>query len=218
MKYIQALVTCALLSLTTGCGSYTPMDRDGGYESADDQEPGYNEGEGYERDEGDDRYSRDSGYDESEERDNRENGSRGDGYGRGDGYERDPRTEDSEREETYGRDDGYGRESNRRDYERENDRRPTEKPGRVSYNSAVQNLYLQAVGSMKAGDYDQAEATLERGLRIEPNNPYLWFELAQISAESGNKKKARELASRAQSLAGGDRYLLRQIDGFMGGL
>jgi Tfp pilus assembly protein PilF len=91
-------------------------------------------------------------------------------------------------------------------------------PSRISSNTAVQNLYSQAVGHINAGDYDQAEASLERGLRIEPSNPYLWFELARLSADYGNVKKARELASRAQSLAGGDGYLQQQIERFVEGL
>lgn len=88
----------------------------------------------------------------------------------------------------------------------------------VSTNTAVQNLYDQAMNYLSAGDFDQAEASLERGLRIEPNNAYLWFELARLSADYGNVKKARELASRAQSLAGGDRYLQGQIERFVNGL
>jgi|SRR5690606_17385848 len=88
----------------------------------------------------------------------------------------------------------------------------------VSDNSAVQKLYDQAMNYAYAGDYDQAEATLERGLRIEPNNPYLWFELARLSADYGNVKKARELASRAQSLTGGDRYLQGHIQKFLNNL
>lgn len=88
----------------------------------------------------------------------------------------------------------------------------------ISQNSAVQNLYDQAIANINAGDYDQAEATLERGLRIEPNNPYLWFELARLAGDYGNVKKARELASRAQSLAGGDRYLQQQIERFIADL
>ncbi|MCR6650017.1 MAG: tetratricopeptide repeat protein [Cellvibrionaceae bacterium] len=88
----------------------------------------------------------------------------------------------------------------------------------ISANTAVQNLYDQAMNYAHAGDYDQAEATLERGLRIEPNNAYLWFELARLSADYGNIKKARELASRAQSLAGGEKYLQGQIERFVQGL
>jgi predicted Zn-dependent protease len=88
----------------------------------------------------------------------------------------------------------------------------------VSDNSAVQTLYDQAMNYAYAGDNDQAEAALERGLRIEPNNAYLWFELARLSAGYGNVNKARELASRAQSLAGGDRYLQGHIEKFLNGL
>lgn len=88
----------------------------------------------------------------------------------------------------------------------------------VSDNTAVQTLYDQAMNYLYAGDYDQAEASLERGLRIEPNNAYLWFELARLSASYGNLNKARELASRAQSLAGGDRYLQGHIERFVNSL
>jgi Tfp pilus assembly protein PilF len=88
----------------------------------------------------------------------------------------------------------------------------------VSDNSAVQTLYDQAMNYAYAGDFDQAEASVERGLRIEPNNAYLWFELARLSASYGNINKARELASRARSLAGGDRYLQGQIEKFLNGL
>lgn len=88
----------------------------------------------------------------------------------------------------------------------------------VSDNSAVQTLYDQAMNYAYAGDYDQAEASVERGLRIEPNNAYLWFELARLSASYGNLNKARELASRAQSLAGGDRYLQGHIQSFLNSL
>ncbi len=88
----------------------------------------------------------------------------------------------------------------------------------VSDNTAVQTLYDQAMNYAYAGDYDQAEASLERGLRIEPNNAYLWFELARLSASYGNLNKARELASRAQSLAGGDRYLQGHIERFVNSL
>lgn len=85
----------------------------------------------------------------------------------------------------------------------------------VSSNTAVQRLYDQAMNYAFAGDFDQAEAALERGLRIEPSNPYLWFELARIAATYGNVNKARELASRAQSYASGERQLQRQIQRFL---
>lgn len=153
----------------------------------DDDEGDY----GYEREE---QYERDEEYEQDEE------------YEGGDEYEQDSR---DERNSRYEEEDRYER-NDRDNYER-NDYRAN----RVSGNTAVQNLYDQALRSINSGDYDQAEATLERGLRIEPNNPYLWFELARLSADYGNVKKARELASRAQSLAGGDRYLQKQIQQFM---
>ena len=56
-----------------------------------------------------------------------------------------------------------------------------------------------------AGDYARAAASVERALRIEPGNPYLWLELANIHRASGNAAQAEANARKALSLAGPDR-------------
>lgn len=54
------------------------------------------------------------------------------------------------------------------------------------------------------GRLDTAEATLERALRIEPRNPWLWHELARVRLKEGKAAEARSLAARSNSFAGGD--------------
>lgn len=94
----------------------------------------------------------------------------------------------------------------------------TQSPARstaVTQNSAVMSLYQQAQDERSAGRFDSAEAALERAVRIESNNPHLWFELAQVSKEKGAVDKARSLAQRAQSLARADAALSRRISRFL---
>ena len=70
--------------------------------------------------------------------------------------------------------------------------------------SASTALLQQARTSLAAGDTRQAAAAIERALRIEPNNPYLWIELGTVRLEEGNRQQARALAQKAQRLAGND--------------
>ena len=66
------------------------------------------------------------------------------------------------------------------------------------------------------GDYDQAIASLERALRIEPANPWLWLELAQIHRSAGNERQADGHARKALSLAGSDRAAEQAARRFLG--
>ena len=66
------------------------------------------------------------------------------------------------------------------------------------------------------GDYDQAIASLERALRIEPANPWLWLELAQIHRSAGNEGQADGHARKALSLAGSDRAAEQAVRRFLG--
>lgn len=50
-------------------------------------------------------------------------------------------------------------------------------------------------------DYVGAAATLERALRIEPQQAYLWNRLAQVRLEQGYQAQAANLAARSNSLA-----------------
>ena len=66
------------------------------------------------------------------------------------------------------------------------------------------------------GEYDQAVASLERALRIEPTNPWLWLELAQIHRSAGNERQAGGHARKALSLTGSDRAAEQAALRFLG--
>lgn len=86
----------------------------------------------------------------------------------------------------------------------------------VSSLSAVQNLYARSTSDYSNGDFNLAESNLERALRIEPENPFLWFTLAQCAYAKGEPSRARELALKADSLAGHRIALKKQIRQIIG--
>ena len=55
------------------------------------------------------------------------------------------------------------------------------------------------------GDLDGASSTLDRALRIEPNNPLLWIELARLRLLESDSHLAEGCARKALVLASGDR-------------
>lgn len=71
--------------------------------------------------------------------------------------------------------------------------------------SATAALLDQSRRQSASGQYPQAAASVERALRIEPGNPWLWLELAQIHLASGNIRQAEANARKALSLSGTDR-------------
>jgi len=74
--------------------------------------------------------------------------------------------------------------------------------GTASAPSAV--LLQQARSHLAAAEYPEAAASLERAIRIEPGNAWLWLELARVHYASGNLQQAQAHANRALSLAGSD--------------
>ena len=58
---------------------------------------------------------------------------------------------------------------------------------------------------MSRGDLDGASATLDRALRIEPNNPLLWVELGRLRIAESDAHQAESCARKALSLGSGDR-------------
>ncbi|MGB5209684.1 MAG: tetratricopeptide repeat protein [Gammaproteobacteria bacterium] len=68
-------------------------------------------------------------------------------------------------------------------------------------NSAAIALQSQAEASRRAGNPDQAAATLERAVRIAPDDAELWLALASLRLQQGQTQQAIELARRAESLA-----------------
>jgi Flp pilus assembly protein TadD len=67
---------------------------------------------------------------------------------------------------------------------------------------AVIALLEQAKAQAGAGEGEQAAATLERAIRIEPRNPWLWHRLAVLRLQQGYWEEAIELAIKSNSLAG----------------
>jgi tetratricopeptide (TPR) repeat protein len=80
-------------------------------------------------------------------------------------------------------------------------------------------LLSQAKEQEKAGNPEKAAAVLERALRIEPNNPQLWYRLALLRLQQGQLDLAKSLAAKSSALAQGDedlqvknRTIMEQVD------
>jgi len=84
---------------------------------------------------------------------------------------------------------------------------PPEPKPVMSGNRAVIALLDQAQLHTEAGQREAAGASLERALRIEPRNPWLWHELAQLRLTQGQYAQAVSLARKSISFAVQDRRL-----------
>src|ERR1700734_1094345 len=83
---------------------------------------------------------------------------------------------------------------------------PPPPPPRENHLSpATPSLVTQARTQMSHGDLDGASATLDRALRIEPNNPLLWIELGRLQLAENDAHQAEGCARKALALASGDR-------------
>jgi tetratricopeptide (TPR) repeat protein len=69
---------------------------------------------------------------------------------------------------------------------------------------AVQELVASSRTSRASGEYAHALADIERAIRIEPRNPYLWIELGEIHLSRDDPQQAAAMARKAVSVAGGD--------------
>lgn len=72
----------------------------------------------------------------------------------------------------------------------------------MSGNKAVIALLDRAQTDNESGQREAAGASLERALRIEPRNPWLWLELAQVRLAQGQYAQAITLAGKSNSFAG----------------
>jgi tetratricopeptide (TPR) repeat protein len=68
--------------------------------------------------------------------------------------------------------------------------------------SAVEALLFEAYEYYKNEQFEQAAASLERALRIEPRHPRLWYNLAGVRLEQGDWKRAANLAQKSNALIG----------------
>ncbi len=77
----------------------------------------------------------------------------------------------------------------------------------ASSNPAVLSLLDRAHNQIAAGELEQAGASLERALRIEPRNALLWQKLAQVRLDLGLYRQAESLAAKSNGFAAEDRIL-----------
>jgi tetratricopeptide (TPR) repeat protein len=73
-------------------------------------------------------------------------------------------------------------------------------------------LLEQSRAQRAAGSVPAARASLERALRLDPNNPALWLELGELELATGNSVQAATLARKAMTLAGRDTRLTARAE------
>lgn len=78
------------------------------------------------------------------------------------------------------------------------------------HSKAVDALLKSAEQQVRSNDLDGAVGTLERALRIEPRNAYLWNRLATLRLDQGKAILANDLAVKSMALAGADVELKRK--------
>lgn len=67
---------------------------------------------------------------------------------------------------------------------------------------AVDDILRDVRRRWAAGQHEQAAAGLERALRIEPANPYLWQHLAAVRLDQDKNALAEQFAAKSNSVAG----------------
>ena len=75
---------------------------------------------------------------------------------------------------------------------------------------ATRSLVSQAHAQASHGDADGASSTLDRALRIEPNNPLLWIERGKLRLVDSDAHQAEVCGRKALLLASGDRAAQKQ--------
>lgn len=84
----------------------------------------------------------------------------------------------------------------------------TSRPGGDRAPPAVSALTADAERAIRARDYGKASASLERALRMEPRDAYLWHRLAYTRLQQGKDAQAESLALKSNSLAGDKQELV----------
>jgi tetratricopeptide (TPR) repeat protein len=80
--------------------------------------------------------------------------------------------------------------------------RPRTAPAALS--PASRALVNQAQAQRLKGDLPGATVSLERALRIEPNNPLLWIEMGKLRMDQRNYPQAENMGRKALSMSVGD--------------
>ncbi|MGH8503181.1 MAG: tetratricopeptide repeat protein [Gammaproteobacteria bacterium] len=76
--------------------------------------------------------------------------------------------------------------------------------------SPVVALIDKAQTAQRAGHLEDAAASLERAVRIDPYDPVAWQMLAQVRLAQGDGSQAEAMAAKSNSLAYGDDALQRE--------
>lgn len=79
-----------------------------------------------------------------------------------------------------------------------------EAESRAGSAAAVRELIASSRRSSARGDYAHAQADIERAIRIEPRNPYLWLELGETHLARDDPRQAIAMARKAVSVSGAD--------------
>jgi uncharacterized protein HemY len=89
--------------------------------------------------------------------------------------------------------------------------RPPEPPPReIHLSPATRSLVTQAQAQAAHGDLPAASSTLDRALRIEPNNSLIWIELGRLRLMESDAHQAEVCGRKALALASGDRSTQKQ--------
>ena len=75
---------------------------------------------------------------------------------------------------------------------------------------AVLSLMQEAESSRSGGQLDNAAATLERAIRIQPRNAALWQQLARVRLQQDQPGEAEHLAKKSNVLAQGNRDVIQR--------
>jgi hypothetical protein len=67
--------------------------------------------------------------------------------------------------------------------------------------AASRALVSQAQTQVASKNYAVAASSIERALRIEPDNPLLWIELGKVRQAEGNYQQAENMGRKAASMA-----------------
>ena len=87
---------------------------------------------------------------------------------------------------------------------------PPEPP--MSSGGAGDTLLAQANLKASRGQIQQAIATLERAVRLQPRNAHAWLRLAELYLKKGNYHKAEQFAGRAKQFSSGNNRLIRRSE------
>jgi tetratricopeptide (TPR) repeat protein len=90
--------------------------------------------------------------------------------------------------------------------------KPTAPPRRDEVVSSPAALALmdEAEANLRSGQLDNAASMLERAIRIQPRNPKLWQQLAEVRLRQQQPGLAEELAQKSNSLARGNTALVQK--------